>query len=47
MMGIKECTCDEYQVLYGSVESVYCTPEIIFSFILIPRKTLCEHFNNT
>ena len=28
MMGIKECTCrDEHWVLYGSVESLYCTPE--------------------
>ena len=28
MMGIKECTCcDEHQVLYGSVELLYCTPE--------------------
>ena len=28
MMGTKECTyCDEHQVLYGHVESVYCTSE--------------------
>ena len=26
--GIKECTCqDEHQVMYGSVGSLYCTPE--------------------
>ena len=24
---IKECTGDEHQALYGSVESLYCTPE--------------------
>ena len=24
--GIKECTRDEHQVFYGSVESLYCTP---------------------
>ena len=28
VMGIKEFTCDEHWVLYGSGESVYCTPEI-------------------
>ena len=28
MMGIKEPTCcDEHWVMYGSVESLYCTPE--------------------
>ena len=27
MMGIKEGTCVEHWVLYGSVESLYCTPE--------------------
>jgi len=27
VMGIKECTCDEHQVMYGSVESLYYTPE--------------------
>ena len=28
MMGTKECTCcDEHQVMYGSVESLYCTLE--------------------
>ena len=26
-MGTKECTCDEYSVTYGSVESLYCTHE--------------------
>ena len=27
-MGIKECTCcDEHQVMYRSVESLYYTPE--------------------
>ena len=26
-IGIKQGTGDEHQVLYGSVESVYCTPE--------------------
>ena len=27
-MGIKECTsCDEHQILYGSIESLYSTPE--------------------
>ena len=26
-MGIKEGTCDEHQMLYGSSESLYCTPE--------------------
>ena len=26
MMEIKEGTCDEHWVLYGSVESLYCTP---------------------
>ena len=25
--GIKECTCDEQQVIYGIVESLYCVPE--------------------
>ena len=29
VMGIKEYTCcDEYLVLYGIVEILYCTPEI-------------------
>ena len=28
MMQIKEGTCcDEHQVMYGIVESLYCTPE--------------------
>ena len=28
VMGIKECTCnDVHQVMYRSVESLYCTPE--------------------
>ena len=28
-MEFKECSCrDEHRVLYGSIESVYCTPEI-------------------
>jgi len=27
VMGIKKCTCDEHEVLHGSVESLYCTPE--------------------
>ena len=27
VIRIKECTCDEHQVLYISVESLYCTPE--------------------
>ena len=27
VMGIKECTCDEQQVMYGRVESLSCTPE--------------------
>ena len=28
VMGMKEGTCgDEHQVLCGSVESLYCTPE--------------------
>ena len=27
MMGIKEGTCDKHQVMYGSVESLDCTPE--------------------
>ena len=27
MMGCKECTCDEHQVLYRSAESLYRTPE--------------------
>ena len=26
-MGIKEYTCDEYQVICGSIESLYHTPE--------------------
>ena len=26
-MGIKECTCDEYRVLYVSVESLHWTPK--------------------
>ena len=25
--GIKECTCDKHWVMYGSVESLYYTPE--------------------
>ena len=25
--GIKKGTCNEHQVLYGSVESLCCTPE--------------------
>jgi len=29
VMGIKEGTCcDEHQVLYGSIKSLTCTPEI-------------------
>ena len=28
VIGIKEDTCDEHQVMYGSVESLYCIPEI-------------------
>ena len=27
VMRIKECTCDEQQVMYGRVESLSCTPE--------------------
>ena len=27
VMGIKEGICDEHQVMYGRVESLYCTPE--------------------
>ena len=27
VMRIKVGTCDEHWVLYGSVESLYCTPE--------------------
>lgn len=26
-MGTKECTRDEHQVMGGSIESLYCTPE--------------------
>ena len=26
-VGLKACTCDEHQVLYGNVESLHCTPE--------------------
>ena len=26
-MGIKKGTWDEHQVMYASVESLYCTPE--------------------
>ena len=26
-MGTKECTCDKHRVMYGSVESLYYTPE--------------------
>ena len=32
VMGIKEGTCcDEHQVSYGRVESLYCTPETIIT----------------
>ena len=27
VIGVKESTCDEHWELYGSVESLYCTPE--------------------
>ena len=27
VMRIKDCICHEHQVLYISVESLYCTPE--------------------
>ena len=27
MMGMKQCTSDEQWVIYGSVESLCCTPE--------------------
>lgn len=27
MMGIKACTCDEHQVIYGTVELLCRTPE--------------------
>ena len=27
VIGIKECICDGHWVLYGSVESIYCSPE--------------------
>ena len=27
VMGIKEGTCDEHQMSYESVESLYCMPE--------------------
>ena len=27
LMGMKGYTCDEHWVLYGSAESLYCTPE--------------------
>ena len=27
MMGTKEGPSDEHRVMYGSVESLYCTPE--------------------
>lgn len=37
VMGIKESTCDEHQVMYGIVESLFCTPEtnipLFFNFI--------------
>ena len=27
VMWIQECTCDEYQVMYGSTESLYYIPK--------------------
>ena len=27
VVGIKDCTCGEYCVVYRSLESLYCTPE--------------------
>ena len=32
VMGIKECTCDEHQVIYGIVESLYYIPETNVTF---------------
>ena len=38
VMGIKECTsCDELEVMYGIVETLYCIPET--------NKTLCVKKN--
>ena len=34
MMGIKECPCDEHQVLYGSVESLSCKLKLLLHCIL-------------
>jgi len=31
VMGIKESTCVEHQVMYGSVESLYHIPETSFT----------------
>lgn len=33
-MGIKEGTCDEHRVMCGSVEQLYCTPEINITLCL-------------
>ena len=33
-MGIKKYTCcDEHEVMYGSVESLYCTPETNIMYV--------------
>ena len=47
MMRIKKFTCDEHPVLYGTVESLNCTPEtnitlefkrkLFKKYIVIPR----------
>ena len=36
VMGIKKCTgCDEHRVMYGSAESLCCTPETNITMLTI------------
>ena len=46
VIGIKEGNCDEYQVLYESVESLNCTPETNIT-LYINYWNLNENKNKT
>lgn len=37
-MGIEEGPCDEHQMTYGIVESLYCTPELELKRNLTKKK---------
>jgi len=46
-MGIKECTCDEHRVMYGSVESgMNCTPETNITHCTLTNWNLNKNLKN-